>query len=111
MHITINATVHVHSLPGETAVLLREAVSTLTTILERIDTMLQQITDLGTKVAALTSAAESAEALLGGLKTALDAAIANAVTSGDLAQLQQLSETLGTQTSNLAAAVAANTPS
>lgn len=53
-----------------------------------------------------TGVTESAITLLQGLKTQLDGAIA----SGDPAAIQALSDTLGSETDRLAAAVTANTP-
>jgi hypothetical protein len=64
------------------------------------------LTDLQTQVAANTDVINSAIALIQGLKGQLDAAIA----SGDPAQLQALSDALGSSDAALAAAVAANTP-
>ena len=63
------------------------------------------LTDLQDKVAALKTVGDSAIALLNGLKAALDAAIA----SNDPAALQALSDSIGSETDALAAAVAANT--
>lgn len=61
-----------------------------------------------------TSAEESAKNLLTDLKTRLDAAIAALATAGntpaELQQLQDLSDSLGTNADSLAAAVVANTP-
>lgn len=62
--------------------------------------------DLTREVAELTSTTDSAIALIEGLKTRLDDAIA----TGDMDEVQALSDSLSTQTDRLAAAVAANTP-
>lgn len=62
--------------------------------------------DLTREVAELTSTTDSAIALIEGLKTRLDDAIA----TGDMGEVQALSDSLSTQTDRLAAAVAANTP-
>lgn len=68
--------------------------------------MANELEDLKAAVAKDTQVDQSAITLLNGLKTALDAAIA----SGDPAQLKALSDQLGTNANDLAAAVAANTP-
>lgn len=62
--------------------------------------------DLAREVAELTSTTDSAIALIEGLKAKLDAAIA----TGDMDEVQALSDSLSAQTDRLAAAVAANTP-
>lgn len=62
--------------------------------------------DLKANVQKNTDATASAVTLLGNLKTALDAAIA----SGDMSQVQALSDQIGTNDAALAAAVTANTP-
>ncbi len=64
------------------------------------------LSELQDKVAALKTVGDSAIALLNGLKAALDAAIA----SNDPAALQALSDSIGSETDALAAAVSANTP-
>jgi hypothetical protein len=76
------------------------------TILYRINIMSAQLDDLVTKVDAIETVADSAIALLTGLKTKLDEAIA----SGNPAALTALSERLGAQAQELADAVTANTP-
>lgn len=68
--------------------------------------MAGELDDLKANVTANTGVVQSAVVLLQGLKAALDSAIA----SGDPAQLKALSDQLGSDTQNLAAAVAANTP-
>ena len=65
-----------------------------------------RLEDLTAKVAANSAVVDSAVELLNGLKERLDAAIA----SGDPAELEALSASLGADTAELAAAVAANTP-
>lgn len=62
--------------------------------------------DLAREVAELTSTTDSAIALIEGLKAKLDDAIA----TGDMDEVQNLSDSLSAQTDRLAAAVAANTP-
>jgi hypothetical protein len=69
--------------------------------------IMSALSDLQDKVAALKTVGDSAIALLNGLKAALDAAIA----SNDPAALQALSDSIGSETDALAAAVSANTPS
>ena len=63
--------------------------------------------DLITKVTALKTVQDSAIALLQGLKAQLDAAIA---ALPNQTQLQSLSDSLDTDTADMAAAVVANTP-
>lgn len=74
--------------------------------LSKIKKMSAQLEDLQAKVAAEDTVIDSAEALLIGIKTALDEALAN----DDSAALQALSDSIGAKTAELAAAVAANTP-
>jgi prophage DNA circulation protein len=73
------------------------------------------ITTLTGKVTVLTSTVDGAEATLAGLKAALDKAIADAANSGataaELQSLTDLSTAIDQQSSELAAAIAANTPS
>jgi outer membrane murein-binding lipoprotein Lpp len=78
----------------------------LRTILNEVRAMGARIDELAAKVAANTVVVDSAVELLNGLKERLDAAIA----SGDPAELEALSASLGADTAELAAAVAANTP-
>lgn len=61
------------------------------------------------KVEALTTVEKSAVALLGGLKAALDAALALNDPTAALAAIQSISDKIGTDTDELAAAVTANT--
>ena len=68
--------------------------------------MSAELQELTAKVAANSVVIDSAVELLNGLKERLDAAIA----SGDPAALAALSASLGTDTQELADAVAANTP-
>ena len=68
--------------------------------------MANDLSDLTAKVTASGEATDRAVILLNGLKEKLDAAIA----SGDPAALQALSDALGTNTDELAAAILANTP-
>ncbi len=74
---------------------------------QKLDHMAQELDDLKAAVAAETEVTQSAIALLNGLKAKLDAAIA----AGDPAALKALSDSLGKDTTDLAAAVTANTPS
>ncbi len=76
-------------------------------IIEKLNHMAQELDDLKAAVAAETEVTQSAIALLNGLKAKLDAAIA----AGDPAALKALSDSLGKDTADLAAAVTANTPS
>lgn len=75
-------------------------------ILKEIQAMSVELQELTDKVAANSVVIDSAVELLNGLKERLDAAIA----SGDPAALVALSASLGTDTQELADAVAANTP-
>ncbi len=62
--------------------------------------------DIVAKVTALTAVDDSVVALLQDLKAKLDAAIA----SGDPAKIQAIADSIGAETTRLAAAVVANTP-
>lgn len=62
--------------------------------------------NLKAQVARNKEVSDSAVALLQGLKTKLDEAIA----SGDPAELQALSDSIGTESQELADAIVANTP-
>jgi ATP/maltotriose-dependent transcriptional regulator MalT len=68
--------------------------------------LMTAIDNLRAQVERNNSVTESAITLLQGIKTQLD----NAIASGDPAAIQALSDTLGTETDKLAAAVVANTP-
>lgn len=63
-----------------------------------LDSIKQQVADEKTVI-------DGAVALMGGLKAKLDAAIA----TGDMAKVQEISDAIGANSSELAAAVAANT--
>jgi outer membrane murein-binding lipoprotein Lpp len=78
----------------------------LRTILNEVRAMGARLDELTAKVTANSAVVDSAVELLNGLKERLDAAIA----SGDPAELEALSASLGADTAELAAAVAANTP-
>jgi len=65
---------------------------------------------LKTEVAQAVTVMQSSRALIAGMKTRLDEALAHAADTGELDQLRELSETLGTETDALSAAVVANTP-
>jgi len=68
--------------------------------------MSKELDDLKAAVAAEDTVIASAITLLGGIKAALDAAIA----ANDPAALKALSDDVGARTAELSAAVAANTP-
>lgn len=68
--------------------------------------MATTLTDLAAQVAAENTVIDSAVTLLSGLKAALDAAIA----SGDPAQIQAISDSIGAEQQKLADAITANTP-
>lgn len=85
---------------------LRAIAQSLSSIHKRLMIMSEQLQTLTERVAAIETVGDSAIELLNGLKADLDAAIA----SGDEDALAALSERLGAQTAELAAAVAANTP-
>lgn len=68
--------------------------------------MALDLSELQTKVEANTAVSDSAVVLLQGLKAKLDEAIA----SNDPAMLKALSDALGADTQELAAAIATNTP-
>lgn len=76
-------------------------------ILSKLETAMATLDDVVAKVAALTTVDDSVVALLGDLKTKLDAAIAG---GADPAKLQALSDALGAQTQRLSDAVTVNTP-
>lgn len=80
--------------------------SALKPLTQQVNQVMTVLTDLQAKVAANTAVTQSAVTLIQGLKAKLDDAIA----SGDPAQLQALSDQLGTDDQALADAVAANTP-
>jgi hypothetical protein len=73
--------------------------------------MHEKLIALGEKVTALTSATQSATALLGGLKASLDEAIAHAKDNeGDLSKLEELSASIEANTAQLSKSVEDNTP-
>lgn len=76
-------------------------------ILSKLEKAMATLDDVVAKVAALTTVDDSVVALLGDLKTKLDAAIAG---GADPAKLQALSDALGAQTQRLSDAVTVNTP-
>lgn len=78
----------------------------LTTLLERTTTMATAIEDLVREVAESRTVQESAIALLNGLKTALDAAIA----ANDMSAVIAAAADLDAQQQELANAILANTP-
>jgi uncharacterized small protein (DUF1192 family) len=75
-------------------------------IIERLSLMAGELDALRAQVARNTDVDSAAVALLRGIKAKLDAAIA----AGDPAALQALSDTLGSSTDSLAAAITENTP-
>lgn len=79
------------------------APATLTTILERIETMSQALDDLTREVAETTTVVESAIVLIQGLRDQLAAA------GTDPTKLAELAATLDAQQTALAAAIAAGT--
>lgn len=79
-------------------------LSYLNTIFARLELMSAQLDALTARVAANNDVVQSAITLLRGLKEQLDAA------GTDAAALQELSDSLGAQTDQLAEAVASNTP-
>lgn len=79
-------------------------------ILERLEEMSKQLDTIKQDVTANTTVTGSAVALLTSLKSELDAAIAAQANGDDGAALAALSTSLESNTSALAAAVAANTP-
>lgn len=81
-------------------------LSVLKPLTQQVNQIMTVLADLQAKVAANTTVVQSAVTLIQGLKAQLDAAIA----SGDPAQLQALSDQLGTDDAALAAAITANTP-
>ena len=68
------------------------------------------LSDLQAKVARNTDVDSSAVTLLQGLKAKIDELIANSGNTVDPAQLQALSDAIGTSSQSLADAVTANTP-
>ena len=96
--------VFLHSVTDEK--FLSKITEILTAIRQLGKTMANELADLQAKVTASGDATDSAVILLKGLKDKLDAAIS----SGDPVALQALSDSLGTNTDELAAAILANTP-
>ena len=80
--------------------------NSLTTERKDLSGMAVTLADLQAKVTAQNTVVNSAITLIQGLKAQLDAAIA----ANDPAQLQAISDALGTQDTALANAVASNTP-
>jgi hypothetical protein len=78
----------------------------LSTIYKQTGNIMAAIDDLTKNVTDNTNLVQSAVTLMGNLKTELDAAIA----SGDMSKVQALSDALGKNDAELAAAIAANTP-
>lgn len=106
MNITIEVTGPVtvnYGLSDEDRLFIR---TSLTTLLQGQAAMNQALTDLQAEVAANTNATQSAVALLQGLKTALDDAIA----ANDMDAVVAIRDSLHANTQALADAVVANTP-
>ena len=99
MNFNIKLDVYLHQVPPPSD----PAMATLIHQGKSIMTVLQKLID---EVAETKAVNQSAVALLQGLKTKLDEAIA----SGDPAVLQALADDLDASTNSLATAVAANTP-
>lgn len=93
--------------PAEVLELARELYRPLPQILQLVEKLMSKLDALTAAVAQSNTVAESAITLLTGLKTELDTAIA-ADDDGDA--LQALSDNLGAETTKLAAAITANTP-
>lgn len=87
-----------------------EMLGLLLSIKQEENIMALDLTDLTARVSANTSAEASAATLLSSIKTELDTAIAALPTPADKVALQALSDQIGANTANLAAAVVANTP-
>lgn len=107
--IHVHVHIHIHDDPrlAEVVSILRgQVVPALTAISRQIGQEMAAIDTLSAEVTETLGVEESAIVLLNGLKAALDAAIA----SGNPAQLQALSDTLGAERQSLAASVAANQP-
>ena len=86
---------------------LDRIVRQLKQIHRRLNIMSETIDQLTARVTEIEDAGDAAIALLGGLKAALDAAIAN----NDMTAVQTLADRLDVQADELAAAVVANTVS
>lgn len=85
--------------------LLQKLLKQLKKLNKRMKIMNEQLATLTDRVAAIETVGDSAIALLHGLKAQLDEAIA----SGDMAGVQDLSDRLAAQTQELAEAITANT--
>lgn len=75
------------------------------TLTKRVNEMSETIDELTTRVTEIETVADSAIELINGLKVQLDEAIAG----GDMGIIQELSDRLGAQSAELAAAIEANT--
>lgn len=93
------------SFTGEDRKVLLLITAQLTALSAQVEAMSEALTTLTDRVSEIETVADSAIALLGGIKAALDEAIA----ANDPAALSALSERLAAQTDELALAVAANT--
>jgi hypothetical protein len=93
--------------PSEGTASVLASIAALSASLEDLKgNLMATIDNLRTEVQENTNATQAAITLLNGLKQRLDEAIA----SGDMTQVQALSDELSGNTDALAAAVAANTP-
>jgi phage shock protein A len=95
---------HIHVEPPEPDPLIAEIHSMVTALTEGAKAMASELDDLTAKVTENADVTQSAITLLNGLKEQLDAA------GTDPAALAALSQALGSSSSALADAVAANTP-
>jgi hypothetical protein len=77
----------------------------ITRVEQKVNLMSMELDTLISRVAEIETVGDSAIALLNDLKLKLDEALA----SGNTAELQALSDRLGAQTAELAAAITANT--
>ena len=104
--MTINLHFHVANLNVHTAdeKILKEIVEKVNSLNSKIDKMGQELDTLTTEVSETATVIDSAVVLLKGLKAALDAA------GTDPAKLAALSASLDSKQSELAAAIAENTP-
>ena len=98
--------IYLHNGDDELLGKLVQIQSSLDALLKRSGIMGATLQDVADKVTAQTDVIKSAETLLTELNTELKAAIANQ----DMAAVQAISDKIDSNTAELAAAVAANTP-
>jgi hypothetical protein len=106
MNIQIDAQITIDTGGSELADLVLNISTLLSRLTTQVQTIMATIQDLVNQVSETKTVADSAVALITGLKAQLDAAIA----SNDPAALQALSDSLGAVKQELADAVTANTP-